>query len=202
MQLVYQDWRTEWFPAMAQQMLELFHASHPNIRVFFTPDPEDLVERMPLETDRWYHVAGTYDGTYVKLYVDGDCKEDTYAPGITLGNSEPLYLSYNSASGFPYYLTGQMDEVRVWNYARSEQEIGSTMWQSLTGQEAGLVGYWSFEEAVDCQFVYDHSGSGSTGRLGSTVGVDVDDPARVPEPACLALLAAGATAALMRRRRS
>ena len=48
-QLVYQDWRTDWFPEMAQQMLEGFHASHPNIRVFFTPDPENLVDQMPLD---------------------------------------------------------------------------------------------------------------------------------------------------------
>jgi multiple sugar transport system substrate-binding protein len=48
-QLVYQDWRTEWFPEMAQRMLEQFHAAHPGIRVFFTPDPENLTERMPLD---------------------------------------------------------------------------------------------------------------------------------------------------------
>ncbi|MCC6192562.1 MAG: sugar ABC transporter substrate-binding protein [Anaerolineales bacterium] len=46
-QLVYQDWRTEWFAPMAQQMLEVFHAEHPNIRVFFTPDPEGLRDQMP-----------------------------------------------------------------------------------------------------------------------------------------------------------
>ncbi|MFQ5593001.1 MAG: ABC transporter substrate-binding protein [Anaerolineae bacterium] len=45
-QLVYQDWRTDWFPPMAQQMLEEFHATHPNIRVFYTPDPEDLQAKM------------------------------------------------------------------------------------------------------------------------------------------------------------
>jgi multiple sugar transport system substrate-binding protein len=44
--LVYQDWRTDWFPAMAQAMLEQFHATHPNIRVFYTPDPEDFQEKM------------------------------------------------------------------------------------------------------------------------------------------------------------
>lgn len=48
-QLVYQDWRTDWFPEMARQMLDGFHASHPNIRVFFTPDPENLSEQMPLD---------------------------------------------------------------------------------------------------------------------------------------------------------
>ena len=45
-QLVYQDWRTDWFPAMAQQSLEKFHATHPNTQVFYTPDPDDLEETM------------------------------------------------------------------------------------------------------------------------------------------------------------
>ena len=45
-QLVYQDWRTEWFPAMVQQMLEEFHATHPNIRVFYVPDPENVEDRI------------------------------------------------------------------------------------------------------------------------------------------------------------
>lgn len=50
-QLVYQDWRTDWFPEMAQQMLEEFHETHPNIQVFYTPDPENLLEQMPLDME-------------------------------------------------------------------------------------------------------------------------------------------------------
>jgi len=50
-QLVYQDWRTDWFPEMAQQMLEEFHETHPNIRVFYTPDPDNLLEQMPLDME-------------------------------------------------------------------------------------------------------------------------------------------------------
>lgn len=44
--LVYQDWRTDWFPGMAQEMLAKFHAQHPNIRVFYTSDPEELEAEM------------------------------------------------------------------------------------------------------------------------------------------------------------
>jgi multiple sugar transport system substrate-binding protein len=44
--LVYQDWRTEWFPPMASRMLEIFHEQNPNVRVFFTLDPENLEEKM------------------------------------------------------------------------------------------------------------------------------------------------------------
>jgi multiple sugar transport system substrate-binding protein len=45
-QLVYQDWRTDWFSGMAQRMLDTFHAVHPNIHVFFTQDPDNLDEEM------------------------------------------------------------------------------------------------------------------------------------------------------------
>lgn len=49
MQLVYQDWRTDWFPNLVEEMLAQFHATHPNIRVFFTPDPEQLPDTMLAE---------------------------------------------------------------------------------------------------------------------------------------------------------
>jgi multiple sugar transport system substrate-binding protein len=45
-QLVYQDWRTDWFPGMAQEMLKKFNETHPNIKVFYTADPENLEEQM------------------------------------------------------------------------------------------------------------------------------------------------------------
>ncbi len=44
--LVYQDWRTEWFPPMAQAMLEQFHHQHPDIRVFYVPDPVNLEDAL------------------------------------------------------------------------------------------------------------------------------------------------------------
>ncbi len=45
-QLVYQDWRTAWFQPMVEEMMERFHQSHPNIRVFYTPDPRGLADIM------------------------------------------------------------------------------------------------------------------------------------------------------------
>ena len=45
-QLVYQDWSTEWFPPMTQQMLAQFHAAHPDIHVFYVPDPVDVEESL------------------------------------------------------------------------------------------------------------------------------------------------------------
>jgi multiple sugar transport system substrate-binding protein len=48
-QLVYQDWRTEWFPPMAQRELQIFQDQHANLSVYYTPDPENLIDEMPLD---------------------------------------------------------------------------------------------------------------------------------------------------------
>lgn len=45
-QLVYQDWRNDWFPGMVEEMLDRFHEQNPSIRVFFTPDPPNLEDSM------------------------------------------------------------------------------------------------------------------------------------------------------------
>jgi multiple sugar transport system substrate-binding protein len=48
-QLVYQDWRTDWYPEMATKMIADFEEDHPSIQVFFSPDPEDLIQQMPVD---------------------------------------------------------------------------------------------------------------------------------------------------------
>ena len=68
---------------------------------------------VPFQTNRWYHVAGTYDGQTLKLYLDGRLVNSNSVGIIPVGNSSPLYFSYDDVSGFPYYLTGQLDEVRL-----------------------------------------------------------------------------------------
>jgi multiple sugar transport system substrate-binding protein len=64
-QLVYQDWRTDWFPPMARRMLEDFHATHPNIKVFYVPDPEVLEDKMLADMQ-----AGTAPDVFQGCCVD------------------------------------------------------------------------------------------------------------------------------------
>lgn len=89
-QLVYQDWRTDHFPAMVQQMLEEFHASHPSIRVFYIPDPENLERQMLADMQAgtapdvfqgccthfptWAQMGYTLD---LRPYVEADIDQDT-----------------------------------------------------------------------------------------------------------------------------
>ena len=44
---------------------------------------------------------------------------------------------------------GQIDEVRIWNIARTEAEISTDMNKQLNGDEPGLVGYWKFDEETE-----------------------------------------------------
>jgi hypothetical protein len=127
-----------------------------------------------LAINRWYHVAGTYDGVNVRIYIDGVLKGTTPA-NITIGNTGLLTFGYHDLPGVPYYLPGTLDEVRIWNVARTASEIQATMNQTLTGSESGLAGYWRLNEGSG-QIVVDSTANGNNGQLGSTSGIDTDDP--------------------------
>ena len=69
--------------------------------------------------------------------------------------------------------------LRIWNYARTGDQIQADMQTTLAGNEPGLLGYWGFNEPTNSQIVLDHSPNANNGQLGSTTGIDSDDPTRV-----------------------
>jgi hypothetical protein len=104
----------------------------------------------------WHHVAGTFDGQYVQLYIDGELKDelDMGSSGntITYDNDNCTILGEEAGgecipSGYNY--TGLMDEVRFWNVARTEEQIQENMCRSLTGTETGLVAYYNFDNNAE-----------------------------------------------------
>ena len=66
----------------------------------------------------------------------------------------------------PNYFNGQIDEFRIWNVARSAAEIMSTMNHTLTGNEAGLTGYWKFDETSGTTAADSVASSGHTAHPG------------------------------------
>jgi hypothetical protein len=74
-----------------------------------------------LRTDQWYHLAATYDAERFRVYIDGALAAESEPLPLTDGESN-LYLgSYRG--GYAYGLHGVIDEVRLYNYARSPAEI-------------------------------------------------------------------------------
>jgi hypothetical protein len=91
----------------------------------------------------------TWNGTAVQAYVNGVLKStktsDSNSQSVLKTGTSPLTIG-----GYPgenAYFAGLIDEFRVWNIARSADDLKSTMKQSLTGTEAGLVGYFQFNES-------------------------------------------------------
>jgi hypothetical protein len=74
---------------------------------------------------------------------------------------------------------GGINELRIWEVARTREQIQQSMCIELSGTEPGLVGYWKFNEAGG-QTAYDSSVGGNDGRLGDSDGSDSADPAWIP----------------------
>jgi hypothetical protein len=94
----------------------------------------------------WHHVAGTYDGTTVKLYVDGVLRESREVIAtIQTGTSD---VEIGSRAGTEFF-KGKMYDIRYWNVARSAAQISGSMNAQLTGSETGLVAAYSLNQGND-----------------------------------------------------
>jgi len=80
----------------------------------------------------WYHIAGTYDGQEMILYVDGEPVGTTQTSGKINVTPDPVCVGnlVNAAGGGQNeYWSGVIDEVRIWNRALSEEEVKTNMAQ-------------------------------------------------------------------------
>lgn len=134
---------------------------------------------IPLNLDQWYHLAGVRSGDILIFYVDGvEVARDTTAPGDvnTAGGLFGIGRFYYGDTG--RFFTGDLDEGRIWNVARSQSEIQSAMSVELTGSETGLVGLWQFNECSG-SFVENGTQNGNDGTLHNTfehIATDWENP--------------------------
>lgn len=96
----------------------------------------------------WYHVAGTYDGDSIRVFINGVQQGATSLPsGMIQGLAYPIRIGSLSdqAQGQGRFWAGQIDEVRIWDRALDTAEINAKRFYHLdAAQETGLVGYWRF----------------------------------------------------------
>lgn len=96
------------------------------------------------EPNKWYHIAVTYDGTTITLYVNGVKDIDTdNLQGKKTTFSEKITLSGAGASWFVN--SCMMQEVRVWNECRTQQEIANNQY-TISPKSNGLLMYWKMNE--------------------------------------------------------
>jgi hypothetical protein len=97
----------------------------------------------------WHHVAATYDGTTWRLYLDGRLDGEASASATPRGDSIQHFgigTALNSSGTPAGRFAGLIDEVRVWDRARTEAEIASGMRETITTGE-GLLARFALDEA-------------------------------------------------------
>ncbi len=94
----------------------------------------------------WVHLAATYNGSTVKLYVNGAEVQTASATSFTPG-SKALYIGKRS-EGNASVFSGRIDEVRIWSAARTETDIAATKDNPLTGTETNLLVYYNFNQGT------------------------------------------------------
>ncbi|WP_164821533.1 polysaccharide lyase family 8 super-sandwich domain-containing protein [Paenibacillus koleovorans] len=95
-----------------------------------------------LALNQWHHIVGTYDGTTVKVYVDGVLQGSGLQPisGSVYNGTSPLRFGYKSATNIDY-MKGNVDEVNIYSTALSAAEV-LELYQSYTGYTSAKD--WNF----------------------------------------------------------
>jgi len=95
----------------------------------------------------WHHLAFTYDGAAMKIYIDGVLANSQAQTGTIAFNANALVLG--NQTGFSEYFGGYADEVRVWNVARTQAQIQSSKNIELNPvTQTGLVSYYTLNQGI------------------------------------------------------
>jgi hypothetical protein len=96
---------------------------------------------------QWVHIAIVWDTLALRTYVNGVARITTLAPtNQPLATLAGLFYVGCLPLNFSCF-NGLFDELRVWNVARTPDEIMKTYTKAVVGNETGLVGYWKFDDA-------------------------------------------------------
>lgn len=110
-----------------------------------------------LSTGVWQHVAVVFDGTQpqadrLKIYIDGvsqNLSGTIPAANTTLQSVASVNQTWlGSHEGRALFNDTRLDEVRIWNVARTATEINDSKNCELTGSESGLLAYYNFNQGV------------------------------------------------------
>ena len=104
-----------------------------------------LVSTTSINDGVWHHIAGTYDGSTIKVYVDGIMENSVLGSGDATDSGQSITIGYRDGG---YKFTGKIDEVRIWNIAREADDIPKNMYKQLTGNESGLIAYYNFNNGT------------------------------------------------------
>ena len=105
---------------------------------------EEVLSPALMNVKQWHHVATTVNGTMVTLYVDGQAVASGSFDGTPSDLDTDLLIGSSNFDG--RFFNGAIDEVRIWNVARTAQEIADNTTTDFAGTEDGLAYYFPMNE--------------------------------------------------------
>ena len=114
-----------------------------------------------LESNQWSHIAAVKQGQNRKIFINGLEYPLSGSSLNVVANNNPIRIGSDYGGR---YFDGRIDEVRIWNIARLQTEIISTIDTSLSGAEPGLVAYYNFNDGFG-DTILDQTDNGLHGTL-------------------------------------
>lgn len=119
-----------------------------------------------LSTNQWYHIAGTFDGDTVSVYVNGVLQATHLYSGQININSVDARIGEIAAGGSRNF-DGDIDEVKVWNQALEVDTIREWMCRRVSKTHPNyknLAGYWNLNEGSGTT-ISDESANSNDGKF-------------------------------------
>ncbi len=130
------------------------------LRFVLWPGPK-ILDVPGLQPNKWQHLAGVWDGKEMRTYIDGVKKgASPFAVKELASTDAPLYVGVGANKN--WFCKGFIDEVRIWEVARTEKEINEFMMTILNGDEKGLNAHYTFDESN----AKDSTKNGNDGKVG------------------------------------
>ena len=102
-----------------------------------------------LQTNRWQHLAMTYDGKVLRLWVDGKPAGELQVGRPRVSGTGGLAVGRRQ-DGYVYF-RGRLDEIRVWNRALEPDALAAHAAHPDSGVGDGVVARWEFNDLSDAQ---------------------------------------------------
>jgi gliding motility-associated-like protein len=106
-----------------------------------------------IELNKVYHVAMVYDGVTLKFYRNGFLLSQVAVSGNLFQNDFPTQIGLYNAELYNTNLIGYINEVRIWNVARTQAQLQAYMNTSLPApaSQPGLLAYYIFDDLINKQ---------------------------------------------------
>ena len=144
-----------------------------------------VVSTTTLSAGSWYHVAGVYDGSNIKLYING-VEEDSDSSTGSIDNDDVSFTIGAREAGMDRHFNGKIGQSAIWNKALSSTEVGAIYTLGRHGNllnkySDNLVGYWAMSALDDNTglkdvgngTIYDRSGQSNHGTATNTEAADL-----------------------------